>query len=332
MPRPPFGVATAAAKRPAPLKGTETVIVARDPQMAAVVKLLKRLSKAPTSVLLSGESGTGKDLAAHALHSWGPRAPLPMVTLDLPSIPAGLMESELFGYERGAFTGAAATKTGKFEMAGPGTLYLDHIGELPPMLQAKLLRVVEDRRFERLGGSRTLVLESRIVASASADLVQAVERQLFRRDLFHRLGVFWIRIPPLRERALDIVPLAELFLFREVERLGRVPTRLSAEALEALQKYSWPGNVRELKGAVEHGALMSRTDAIERADLPPHILESGASGWPFGRDKRPTLSEVEKLYIERVLEEVGGNQTRAAEILGISRKSLWERRRRFDLK
>ncbi len=330
MRNPPL--ASPAAKRPGPVPGGETVIVARDPQMVAIVKLLKRLSKAPTSVLLSGESGTGKDLAAHALHFWGPRAPLPMVTLDLPSIPAGLIESELFGFERGAFTGAAAAKAGKLELAGRGTLYLDHIGELPTVLQAKLLRVVEDRRFERLGSNHVLSLEARIVASASADLVQAVERQLFRRDLFHRLGVFWIRLPPLRERPLDVVPLAELFLSREVERLGRVPARFSSEALEALKEYPWPGNVRELKGAVEHGALMSRTDAIERADLPAHLLERGASAWPSGRDKRPTLSEVEKLYIERVLKEVGGNQTRAAEILGISRKSLWERRRRFDLK
>ena len=241
------------------------------------------------------------------------------------------MESELFGFERGAFTGAAAAKPGKLELAGKGTLYLDHIGELSPMLQAKLLRVVEDRRFERLGGSRTHSLEARIVASASADLVQAVERQLFRRDLFHRLGVFWIRLPPLRDRAVDILPLAELFLSREVERLSRVPTRFAPEALEALHTYSWPGNVRELKGAVEHGALMSRSDVIERADLPAHILANGAADWPFARDTRPTLSEVEKHYIERILNETGGNQTRTAEILGISRKSLWERRRRFDL-
>ncbi len=325
MPQPTAPVVTR------PPKGADTVIVARDPQMVALVKLLKRLSKAPTSVLLSGESGTGKDLAAHALHFWGPRAHLPMVTLDLPSVPGALLESELFGFERGAFTGATAAKAGKLEAAGSGTLYLDHIGELSPMLQAKLLRVVEDRRFERLGGSRALTLEARIVASASADLVQAVERQLFRRDLFHRLGVFWIRLPPLRERALDIVPLAELFLSREAERLGRVPTRFSPQALEALQEYAWPGNVRELKGAVEHGALMSRTDAIEPSDLPALILEKASAGWPFGDAKHPTLAQVEKLYIERVLKEVGGNQTRAAEILGISRKSLWERRRRFEL-
>jgi DNA-binding NtrC family response regulator len=332
-------MARASQDRPAALasgsgapKEAETLFVARDPQMAGIVKLLKRLSKTPTNVLLSGESGTGKDLAAHALHYWGPRAALPLVTVDLPSVPAGLVESELLGFERGAFTGATSAKPGKLELAGAGTLYLDHIGELPPTLQAKLLRVVEDRRFERVGGSRTHALDARIVASASADLVQAVDRQLFRRDLFHRLGVFWIRLPPLRERPADVLPLAELFLSREAERLGRAPSRFSPEALETLQEYPWPGNVRELKAAVEHGTLMSRTAAIEREDLPPHILDRAASGWPFGRSRRPTLAEVEKLYIERILNDVGGNQTRAAEILGISRKSLWERRRRFDLK
>jgi DNA-binding NtrC family response regulator len=149
--------------------------------------------------------------------------------------------------------------------------------------------------------------------------------------LFHRLGVFWIRLPPLRERPRDIAPLASFFLLREAERLGRVPRKFSPEALEALEGYSWPGNVRELKGVVEHGALLSRTDTIERTDLPPYLLADVAGGLRGGRSERPTLDDVERLYIERILKECGGNQTRAAEILGISRKSLWERRRRYDL-
>jgi DNA-binding NtrC family response regulator len=300
--------------------------------MLEIVKLLKRLAQAASNVLVSGESGTGKDLVAHALHFWGPRAPLPIVNLDLPSIPAALIESELFGFERGAFTGATALKAGKLEMAAGGTLVLDHVGELPPFLQAKLLRVVEDRRFERLGGNRPITLEARIVASSSAGLERAVEQELFRRDLFHRLGVFWIRLPPLRERPPDIVPLARFFLEREARRTGRVPRAFSPEVIEAFESYSWPGNVRELKAVVEHAAIMSRGETIERTDLPAQVLSSGPLAWVGGRRERPTLAMVEKLYIERVLREVGGNKTRAAEILGISRKSLWERRRRYELK
>lgn len=319
-------------KKAIPARDASTDFVAVDPQMTEIVKLLKRLARAPSNVLLSGESGTGKDLAAHAIHYWGPRAGLALAKVDLPSIPASLVESELFGFEPGAFTGASARKAGKLELAGAGTLFLDHVTELPSALQAKLLRVVEDRRFERLGGSEPVPLEARIVASASADLEQAVERGLFRRDLFHRLGVFLVRLPPLRERPRDIVVLASFFLGfldRDDERRSRVPRRISAEALEALEAYSWPGNVRELKGVVEHGALMSRTEVIERTDLPAYVLDGPRRRLDSPRSELPTLEEVERTYIERVLREVGGNQTKAAEILGISRKSLWERRRRF---
>jgi DNA-binding NtrC family response regulator len=200
--------------------------------------------------------------------------------------------------------------------------------------------VVEDRRFERLGGAESVTLGARIVASASADLEQAVDRGLFRRDLFHRLGVFLVRLPPLRERTRDIAPLTSFFLGalgqlgsaeREPERRTRVPLRFSADAIEALEAYSWPGNVRELKAVVEHGALVSRTDAVERTDLPAYVLDGPRRGLGSGKSERMTLEELEKSYIERVLREVGGNQTKAAEILGISRKSLWERRRRYGL-
>ncbi len=192
-----------------------SAFIARDPQMVEIVALLRRLSDAPTNVLLSGESGTGKDLAASALHYWGKRSDQPFVKVDLPSIPGELMESELFGYERGAFTGARDAKPGKLELAGDGTLLLDQIGEPEPALQAKLLRVVEEKSFERVGGTRTLTLGARIVASSSAELLEAVERNSFRRDLFHRLSVFWIQLPPLRDRREDIFRLAEYFLKRE---------------------------------------------------------------------------------------------------------------------
>lgn len=311
-------------------RAVDATIIAKDPQMVEIVKLLKRLADTNSNVLLSGESGTGKDVAAHALHFWGERASLPMVKVDLPAIPATLIESELFGYERGAFTGASATKAGKLELAGRGTVFLDQIGELEPVLQAKLLRVVEDRHYERLGGNEPIELESRIVASASADLEQAVERELFRRDLFHRLGVFWIRLPPLRERPRDILPLARYFLEREIERRGRAPSELGADAIEVLEGYAWPGNVRELKGVIEHGVLVARGDALQRSDIPDYVLDSASVAWGFTRDKRPSLAEMERSYIERVLKDVGGNQTRAAEILGISRKSLWQRRKRSE--
>ncbi|HSF17755.1 MAG TPA: sigma-54 dependent transcriptional regulator [Vicinamibacteria bacterium] len=305
------------------------MFVSRDPRMLEVVKLLERLADAPSNVLLSGESGTGKDLAAYALHFWGSRASFPIVKVDLPSIPVELMESELFGYERGAFTGATASKAGKLELARGGTLYLDHIGELSSVLQAKLLRVVEERAFERLGsaGGAPVELDARLVASASAELEQAVNHELFRRDLFHRLGVFWIRLPPLRERQPDIAPLAHHFLGIEAKKRDRPPSRMSDEVLRIFERYRWPGNVRELKGIIEHAALVSSGDTVERDDLPEYMMEGlDAGGEGQGR---LTLAEVQRNYIERILKEVGGNQSRAAEILGISRKSLWERRRRY---
>jgi DNA-binding NtrC family response regulator len=310
----------------------ESAFVARDPKMVEIVRLLRRLADASANVLLSGESGTGKDLAAHALHYWGRRAEQPMTKIDLPSIPAELLESELFGYERGAFTGARDAKPGKLELAQGGTIFFDQVGELDPALQAKLLRVVEEKRFERVGGTKTLRVEARFVASSGGDLNRAVERKTFRRDLFHRLSVFWIQLPSLRERKSDIVPLAEFFLRHERERLtGQVAEAFAAEALDVLRSYPWPGNVRELKGVVERAALVANGPRIEPHDLPDYILESPSVAFRLGGARRPTLAEVEKTYIELTLRHVRGNQTRAAEILGISRKSLWEKRRRYGL-
>jgi len=307
---------------------SEASLVANDPQMAEIVQLTRRLSGASSNVVVCGESGTGKDLLAHALHFWGERKSQPLAKVDLASIPSNLIESELFGYVRGAFTSANATKAGRFELAGGGTLFLDHIGELSPLLQAKLLRVVEDRRFERLGDTESISLDARIVASAGADLDQSVARGLFRRDLFHRLSVFQIRLPPLRERVADIAPLAELFLSRELGRHPGGPGSLDGDVADIFDSYGWPGNVRELKSAVEHAFLIARGEVISRSDIPGHLLDVGAAA---GKGARPSLAEVEKRYIARILKDVGGNQTRAAEILGISRKSLWQRRRKYGL-
>ncbi len=310
----------------------ERAFIAHDKQMVEIVSLLRRLASAPANVLLSGESGTGKDLAALALHYWGSRAGEALTKVDLPSIPAELLESELFGYERGAFTGAQDPKPGKLELAGQGTIFLDQIGELESPLQAKLLRVVEDKHYERVGGTETLTLDARIVASTSGDLKEAVEHKTFRRDLFHRLSVFLIRLPPLRDRRADIVPLARFFLEQEK---SRVPVSeledFSTESLDVLRSYPWPGNVRELKGVVERAVLMSSGNSIEPSGLPDHILESPSVTFRLGSERRPTLADVEKTYIEITLRHVRGNQTRAAEILGISRKSLWEKRRRYGL-
>lgn len=306
--------------------------IARDPRMAEILALLRRLSGVLANVLVTGESGTGKDMAAHALHLWGGRASGPLLKIDCPSIPADLLESELFGHERDAFTGARQAKPGKLELANGGTAFFDQIGELPLALQAKLLRVVEEKGFERVGGTRPVRVDVRLVASAGGDLREAVERGSFRKDLFHRLSVFHIVLPPLRERPADIGPLAEHFLAREAARLaGPVPEGFDPEAMDALQNYSWPGNVRELKGVVERAALMARGTRIARDDLPAYLLESPAVTFRLAASNRPTLAEVEKTYIELTLRHARGNKSLAAQILGISRKALWEKRRRYGL-
>jgi DNA-binding NtrC family response regulator len=245
-------------------------------------------------------------------------------------MPGELLESDLFGHERGAFTDARSAKPGRIEMAEGGTLYLDQVQDLPLELQAKILRVVEDKRFERLGGNETLEVDVRIVSSSSVDLRRAVGAGTFREDLYHRLGVLPLQLPPLRERRDDILPLAELFLLRERER-GTTRARGFEDTAAALLKgYFWPGNVRELRACVERAALYAREGLVPSAALPGHLLEQPATLWA-GREKRPSLKDLEQAYIRYVLEHTEGSQTRAAEILGISRKALWEKRRRYGI-
>jgi DNA-binding NtrC family response regulator len=304
--------------------------VAVSSAMRAVLDLVRRLGETRSPVLVTGESGSGKDLVAHWLHYRGPRRDGPFIKVHCPSIPEELLESELFGHERGAFTDAKQAKAGKIEMANAGTLYFDQVQDLRPPLQAKLLRVVEERRFERLGGTRTLELDVRFVSSAGTDLRAAVASGTFREDLFHRLSVVPVELPPLRSRPEDILPLAELFLARERERGTTEATGFGEEAASLLRGYRWPGNVRELKGVVERAALYAAAGSVPLAALPAQLSEEPQALWA-GRVRPPTLKDVEQAYIRHVLERLGGSQTRAASVLGISRKALWEKRRRYGI-
>ncbi len=298
--------------------------------MRALLPVLSRLAEARSAVLLEGESGSGKDLLAHWLHYGGPRSDGPLIRVHCPSIPDELLESELFGHERGAFTDAREAKLGKIEMARGGTLYFDQVQDLSLALQAKLLRVVEERSFERVGGTRTIEVDVRFVSSTNVDLGQAVSAGRFREDLFHRLNVVPLRVPPLRERREDIGPLAGLFLGRERARGTTLARGFAAEAMEALKGYPWPGNVRELRSVVERASLYAAGDVVPRRALPAAILEQPQALWA-GRERRPSLRDVEQAYIRFVLDETGGSQTRTASVLGISRKALWEKRRRFGI-
>jgi two-component system NtrC family response regulator len=292
--------------------------------------VLLRLAEARSAVLLEGESGSGKDLLAHWLHYGGPRREGPLIKIHCPSIPEELLESELFGHEKGAFTDAQKGKIGKIEMARGGTLYFDQIQDLSLGLQAKLLRVVEERSFERVGGTRTIEVDVRFVSSTNVDLLAAVGAGRFREDLFHRLNVVPLRVPPLRDRPEDVLPLAEMFLAREGARGATAARRFSAEAKDALRGYPWPGNVRELRSVVERAVLFATAEEIAPAALPVHVLEQPQTLWA-GRDRRPSLKDVEQAYIRFILDQTGGSQTRAASVLGISRKALWEKRRRFGI-
>ena len=307
-----------------------TRVVAASPAMKEVLKIASRLATVGSPVMLEGESGTGKDLLAHFIHYRGPRRDGPFLKIHCPSIPEDLLESELFGHEKGAFTDARQAKAGKIELADGGTLYFDQVHDLQPAMQAKLLRVVEERRFERLGGTRTIEVDVRLVSSASQDLRQAVAAGTFREDLYHRLSVVPMQLPPLRERREDVLPLADTFLSRERERQTTRARTFARDAADVLRGYHWPGNVRELRSVVERAALLAGDEVVQAAALPPQVLEQPSALW-MGRERRPSLKDVEQAYIRHVLEQVQGNQTRAASVLGISRKALWEKRRRYGM-
>jgi transcriptional regulator with PAS, ATPase and Fis domain len=299
---------------------------------------VQRAAGTDATVLVLGESGTGKELMARALHQLSPRAAGPFVAINCAAIPEALLENELFGHEKGAFTGAAARKIGKAEIAHRGTLFLDEIGDLPLLLQGKILRLVQERQFERVGGLQTIRVDVRVVAATNRDLREAVRRKEFREDLFFRLSVFPVEIPPLRRRRGDVVPLAEAFLQRFAREMGRKGLRLSEAARRALLDHSWPGNVRELQNCLERAAILAEGVVIEpdHLRLVPPPSAGPALGdvldltGPLGEVARRAAARAEEEAIALALKETGGDRTAAAERLGISLTTLNRRLRAND--
>jgi two-component system, NtrC family, response regulator AtoC len=301
---------------------------------AAVRDLLRVAAKVAdrdASVLILGESGAGKDHLAEAIHLAGARHQEPFVTIDCSSFPGDLFESELFGYERGAFTGALSRKPGRLELANRGTAYFDEVAAIPSPLQAKLLRVLQEKAFTRLGGSKPLRLDVRVIASSNLVLDELLESGAFRRDLFYRLNVVSLNVPPLRARPEDIELLATGFLTAAAARLGKELDGFEPEALELLTMHAWPGNVRELRNVVDRAAILESGRLVTPSSLPlagfvagaDFVSAAAAGGW--------SLAELEGRYIREVLRKSGGNYSRAAAILGINRKTLLEKRRRYGI-
>lgn len=299
--------------------------------MRALLTQVRHFARSDSNVLITGETGSGKNAIARELHARGPRARRPFVTVDCAALSTSLIDSDLFGHERGAFTDAVAARAGRFELAADGTVYLDAVNEIPLDAQGKLLRIVEEKRVERLGGQTSLAVAARIIASADAHIEEAVTAGLFRHDLYHRLRVLPLFVPPLREHAEDVLPLARHFLTQAALAAHREMPVMTRDAEAALRDYAWPGNVRELRHVVERAFDEACGGPITLATLPAEVLEAAALDADTGVARRPTLDEVERRYIASTLRVTGGNQTDAARMLGISRKSLWEKRKRYGL-
>jgi DNA-binding NtrC family response regulator len=299
-------------------------IVAGSAKMQEVLAIVERVAPTNSTVLLGGESGVGKDLIARVIHEKSRRASGPFIKINSTAIPENLLESELFGYEKGAFTGASSSKPGKFELADKGTLFLDEIGDVPPATQVKLLRVLQEREFERLGGTRTVKVDVRLVAATNRDLRAALEEGTFREDLYYRLNVVPIDIPPLREHKEDIPDLTNLFLRKFCGESGRPVTTISPEATNLLLSHHWPGNVRELQNIIERACALAKTSRLEPGDI--HIdssprnkaTTSGEGFLPAGM----TLDQWEDDMIREALKRAGGNKSQAARLLGLSRNAL----------
>jgi len=304
-------------------------IFARSEKMREAVGLAERVAATDTNVLITGESGCGKDALASFIHAKSSRASQPFVKIDCATLPADLLEAELFGYERGAFTGASEAKPGRFELAQRGTAVLDEIAHLPIDAQAKLLRVLDAHEFERLGGRDTIKLDARLIALTNVDLNDAVKRGGFREDLFYRLNVLHIEVPPLRERGEDLSNLVDHFVKLYATKHGREVRKVSPAALKVLRSYEFPGNARELANVIERAVIVARGAQIEPNDLPASVSDAVLAR--RDREAPLTLAQLEASYIAKMLKTTKGNKTECARLLGISRKNLYEKIARYGL-
>jgi two-component system, NtrC family, response regulator AtoC len=311
-------------------------IIGESPGLTELYTVLERVADSPTTVLITGESGTGKELVARALHDHSSRSGKPFIKVNCAAIPKELIESELFGYERGAFTGAVSSKPGRFELANGGTLFLDEIGEIPVEMQVKLLRALQESEFERVGGIKTIRVDVRLVAATNRDLKKLIAQNLFREDLFYRLNVVSLRLPALRERATDIPLLVEHFLAKFNDRLKKHVSGVEPEALEILAAHTWPGNIRELENVMERAVLFCDGQKLKVDDLPAELRgqdgssppPEASSDIPLGADGglkehvKVAMSRLERDLVSRALKQTNGNVTHAARLLKISRKGL----------
>ena len=302
-------------------------IVAKSDAMKKVLNLVERICDNPSNILVTGETGTGKELVARLIHYNSPRKGKAFVPINCAAIPENLLESELFGYQKGAFTDAKFAKKGLFLEAAGGTLFLDEVAEMPPSIQAKILRAIEDREIRPLGDTKSVKVDVRIISATKRDLRSSVEEQAFRQDLYFRLNVIAIKLPPLRERREDILPLTHLFIGGCSKQFGKKISRILSDATKPLMEYPWPGNVRELENAIEHAVSMARKETITVEDLPPFLTEGESSEALLAQaaQKQYTAAELEREYIKKILDYTRGNKVRAAEILGMDRKTLYRK-------
>jgi two-component system response regulator AtoC len=303
-------------------------ILTKNPRMLAILELVQQVAAATSSVLIEGETGTGKELIARAIHQSSPLRAGPLVAVNCAALPETLLESELFGHEKGAFTGAVGQRAGRFELAHGGTLFLDEVGDVPASMQAKLLRVLQERRFERVGGTQTIEVDVRVIAATHRSLTQLVAEGKFREDLYYRLNVVKIDLPPLRERPEDI-PLLATYFAQKYAKSGQTPKTIAPEALERLSQHSWPGNIRELENAIEQACVTS-DEVIRVENLPPEVVSPAGAKFPFAVDLSRPLTEVldeittkvERRYLRKALKRSRGNIGRCAELCGMSRRNL----------